>query len=218
MTFFTGHPSLTPRIFKTFEFIIKIPIHTFLRLVQMLVGISPKILNIMCIDTSWPIMGQCVRTPNCLVLLQIEIMVPVEKMNHLYFNFSLSVSKSAELFVLAPVILVFVRFTELRFEPTGVINLLNFIVREGTVLQVTLGTSAHLVRVIPIVGSAPIGLVMVVDACFPFMIVWIVTKVPLRVHRFILWVLISNLKNSPYWKCFWSYSWKRGHNNPNPQL
>ena len=66
----------------------------------------------MRIDTDRPIMGKRIRTPNSLILLQIEIIVTGEQMYHLYFNFSLDVSEGTELLVIAFYVLVCVRLAE----------------------------------------------------------------------------------------------------------
>lgn len=72
-------------------------------------------------------MWLCVRAPHCLVLLQIEVIVLGQQVDHLYLDFSLGVCKSTELFVVTFAVLIGVAFAELGFISARVIHLLNFV-------------------------------------------------------------------------------------------
>lgn len=76
MTFCTVHALLTSWILNWFQLFIEIPIGTFL---GFIIGtskrISPKILNIMSINTARPIMLQSVRTPHSLEFSQKKLLI-----------------------------------------------------------------------------------------------------------------------------------------------
>lgn len=92
-------------------------------------------------------MSECVGTPHCFVLLQEEIVISVQQMNHLYFNFSLRMGESAELFIVAFYVLIRVGFAELGFVAAGVVHLLNLVMRKVTFLVVTITFSTKFMTV-----------------------------------------------------------------------
>lgn len=158
----------------------------------------------MSINTTRAVMSQGIRTPDSLILLQIEIIVPIKQMNHLYFYFGLCVSEGTKLFKITPYIFVCICFTKFRFVTVRVINLFDFIMWVMAVLIITLMVKAKFVTICVKICPAPISFIMVVNTCFSFVEIYVNLNVPLRRQGFVLWVLMSNLKNSPYSKYFWS--------------
>ena len=79
-------------------------------------------------------MLKCVRAPNCFTFSKIKFLIPDQKMYHFYFNFSLIMSKSTKLFILTLESFVGVTLAELSFITGRMINLLDLIMREITIL------------------------------------------------------------------------------------
>lgn len=77
-------------------------------------------------------------------------------MDHLYFYFSLSVSKSTKLFIIASYIFITVGFTKFRLITTRVINLLYFIVRKSAFFIVTIRFRTKLMAISMKVSSSTI--------------------------------------------------------------
>ena len=107
-------------------------------------------------------------------------------MDHFNLNFSLGMSESAKLFIVAFSRFVGISLAEFGFVPTWVIHLLNFIVREVAfiILAVTVGTK--FMTVIIRVRPSSIKFVIVIDASFSFVMVFIKKRVPLRGHCLVL--------------------------------
>lgn len=125
----------------------------------------------MRVDATRPIMRHSIGTPDRLVLLQVEIVVPIEQMDHFYLDLGLRVGECAELLVVALEVLVGVGLAELGLVPAGVVHLLDLVVRVVAQLVGALGLAAHLVAVELELGAAPIGLVVVVYAGLPLVVV-----------------------------------------------
>ena len=75
-----------------------------------------------------------VRTPDRFIFVHVKILIPSEEVNHFYFDFSLSMGESTELFVIAFGILIGISLAKFGFITTGVVNLLYFIMRVTAVL------------------------------------------------------------------------------------
>lgn len=141
------------------------------------------------------IVSERIGAPYCLVFLQEEVVVPIQQMDHFYFDFGLRVGEGAKLFVIAPDVLVGVGFAELGLVAAGVVNLLDLVVGKVALLVVTAGLGAELVAIAAEIGPTPVGLVVVVDAGFALVEVYLRCELPLRGHGFVLCVFISNRKN-----------------------
>ena len=89
--------------------------------------VSSEILNIMGINTARTIVGECIWAPNSLILLEKEIVISVEQMNHLNFDLSLRMCEGAEFLILASNIFIGVGFAKFRLVTARVIYLFDFI-------------------------------------------------------------------------------------------
>ena len=133
------------------------------------VWISPEILNIVSIDTNRSVVRKSVWTPYSLVLLQIEIVISVEQVNHFYFYFGLIMSKGTKLSKIASDILISVSFAKFRFVSVGMINLLDFVMRVMTVFIVAFDISAKLMAIGIEICSSSIRFIMIINASFSLM-------------------------------------------------
>ena len=144
------------------------------------------------------IMGLSIWAPNSFVLINKKIMIPWFQVDHLDFYFWLKVSKRTKLFEITWSCFIWVGLTELGFVSSGVVNLLNFIMRKrASHFFYTFFTAwTKLMTVLFEARSPPIKIIMVVDTSFLFMrfyrISWDI--LPLRGHGLVLWVTISNRK------------------------
>lgn len=149
----------------------------------------------MRVHAAGAIVDERVGAPHCLIFLQEEVVISVQQMNHFYFNFGLRVGEGAKLFVFALDVLVRVGLAELGLVAAGVIDLFDLVVRKVALLVVTVGLCAKLVAVGAEISSAPVRLVVVVDAGLALVKVYLRCELPLREHGFVLCVFISNRKN-----------------------
>ncbi len=72
MTVLAFHPVRTAGFFQGLDVLINFPMRTFFSLIVKLNGISPKILDIMRVDTERPIMVSRVRAPHSFVFVQVK--------------------------------------------------------------------------------------------------------------------------------------------------
>ena len=107
-------------------------------------------------------------------------------MDHFNLNFTLSMSKSAKLFIVAFGRFVSVSLAEFGFVSAWMIHLFNFIMGKVTfiILAVTIGAKLMAVKIG--VWSSSIKVVMIIDAGFSFVMVLIDRRVPLRGHCLVL--------------------------------
>lgn len=133
------------------------------------VWISPEILNIVSIDTNRSVVSEGVWTPYSLVLLQIEIIISVEQVNHFDFYFSLIMCKGTKLSKIASDIFICVSFAKFRFVSVGMIDLLYFVMRVMTVFIVAFDISAKLMAIGIEICSSSIRFIMIINASFSLM-------------------------------------------------
>ena len=106
----------------------------FFCLVRKINRVSPEILNIVGIDTVRAIMLLSVRAPYSLIFVDIEVMVPCEKVDHLNLNFGLGVGKGAKFLKIAFLTLICVALAEFCFISAWVINLFDLVVRVAALI------------------------------------------------------------------------------------
>ena len=129
-------------------------------------------------------------------------------MDNFDFDFCLIVGEGTKFLVLAFTSLAAVCLAEFTLVPGRVINLFDFIVCKLTIIFLTLFCWTEFMAVIFEVGPSFVHIIVVERTGLPFMMVYLNLVLPFRGHIFVLWVIISKRKNSPYSKCFRSLECK----------
>ena len=112
-----------------------------------------------------------VGTPDSFVLVEKEIMISGFQVNDLDFNLGLIVSEGTEFLVLAFGWLIVVDLTEFTFVSGGMIDLLYFVVRVGTLYLLTFFIGAQLMAIIFKIRSSFVEIVVVKNTGFSFVMI-----------------------------------------------
>ena len=107
-------------------------------------------------------------------------------MDHLYFDLCLCVCKGTKLFKIALYVFVSVSFAKFGLVPVWVVHLFDFIMRIMAVLIITFMVRAKLMTICIKICSPSISFIMVVNASFSLVKVYVIRDVPLRGHGFVL--------------------------------
>ena len=130
-------------------------------------------MDVMSVNTCRSIMLLSIRTPNCFVLVKVEIMIPSLKVDDFYFDFRLIVGKGTELLIFTFVHLTPVCLAEFALVPSRMVNLLDFIVCERTITLLAFFCWAELVTVVFEVGPSLVHIIVVERTSFPFMMIYL---------------------------------------------
>lgn len=188
VAFIAIHPKFAPSSLNGLDFIWKIPEFASYGVIVILFGVSPKILNVMCIGTFIPLMTEIsikilLRkwTPNSLVLIDVKIIVFLKQMNQfdVLNDLILSMGKWAKAFVITILDIIGIKLTKFSFVTIWMIKLLKFVMRKLTVLVVAFLFLAIKVTIYDVWGSSFILIVVIINACFAF------------VHIFDYWKIYS---------------------------
>ncbi len=98
-------------------------------------------------------------------------MIPVEQVDHFDLDLGLRVSKRTELLIFALDIFICVGLAEFGFVATGVVYLLDFVMREVARLVIALCSGTELVTVYLEIWPSAIGLIVVIHTSFSLMVV-----------------------------------------------
>lgn len=122
----------------------------------------------------------------------------------------LRMSKRTETFVITFFDVIWEKLTKFSFISIWMVQLLKFIMRKLAILIIAFLFGTNKMIVLNIWWSSFIFIIMIVQACFPFMWFWFIKELRLFGHLRVLNVRISNRKNSPYSKCVKSSGWIKG--------
>lgn len=122
----------------------------------------------------------------------------------------LRMSKRTETFVITFFDVIWEKLTKFSFISIWMVQLLKFIMRKLAILIIAFLFGTNKMIVLNIWWSSFIFIIMIVQACFPFMWFWFIKELRLFGHLRVLNVRISNRKNSPYSKCVKSSVWIKG--------
>lgn len=122
----------------------------------------------------------------------------------------LRMSKRTETFVITFFDVIWEKLTKFSFISIWMVQLLKFIMRKLAILIIAFLFGTNKMIVLNIWWSSLIFIIMIVQACFPFMWLWFIKELRLFGHLRVLNVRISNRKNSPYSKCVKSSGWIKG--------
>lgn len=125
-------------------------------LIREIEWVSSQVLYVVSVYTVRSVVLKRVWAPHCFVLVHVKILIPGQKMDHLNFYFGLGVGKSTKLFVIALGCFVSVSLTKFSFVATGMIHLLDFVVRKVTLIVFAVTVGAEFVAVLVRVRSAPV--------------------------------------------------------------
>ena len=143
----------------------------FLRLIRKINGIPSEILNIVSVDTAGSIMMESIRAPNSFILIHIEILIPGEEMDHLNFDFSLRMGKGTEFLVITLQRLIGISLAEFCFVAARMINLLDLVMRETTLIIFAASFGTQLMTVDDGIGSSSIQLIVIVYTGFALVVI-----------------------------------------------
>ena len=140
----------------------------------------------------WLLLGE--GTPYCFVVVDEVVGVVVGWIDEVYQDLFFCMGEWAEIPVVAEIGLLVVELAEFGLVAGWVVELFYFVVGP---FAVAVGFIARDVAVVFEIGPPPVLLIMVVQAYLALMLIWVSSGLPTRLHRMVLKVTMSNLKNYP---------------------
>lgn len=127
MTFLAVHHFFTTCFFYWFDIISCFPERTIRGLVFKFIGISSKVLDIMCINAFVSLMLTCMWAPNSLIVIHKEMSILRNEVYKLNSYLTWTMGERTKAFVITLFYIGRVLIAKLAFISAGVIQLLNFI-------------------------------------------------------------------------------------------
>lgn len=124
----------------------------------------------MRVDAVVAVVGDGVGAPDGLVLVDVEVVVFGQQIDHFDFDFGLGMGEGTKLLIVAFGGRIYVCLAELRLVPPGVVHLLYLVVRKQAVLVFAAGLT-QLVGVVYREWAPPVQVVVVVYASFALVMV-----------------------------------------------
>lgn len=124
----------------------------------------------MRVDAVVAVVGDGVGAPDGLVLVDVEVVVFRQQIDHFDFDFGLGMGEGAKLLIVAFGGRIYIRLAELRLVPPGVVHLLDLVMREEAVFVFAAGLT-QLVGVVYGEWAPPVQVVVIVYARFAFVMV-----------------------------------------------